>query len=101
MPTWKRTERRVAEELDAKHTSERGVSRPDARSEWLVIEVKHREHLPQWIVSALEQAEKFAKKDQLAIAVLHGKGARIKNSLVVMRLDEFHAWFGGNEHDTE
>jgi hypothetical protein len=101
MPAWKRTEQRVAETLGAKHTAMRGKHVPDARSDWLVIEVKHREHLPEWILAALKQAQNFAQETQLPIAVLHEKGGRIKNSLVVMTLQDFHDWFGGIEHDTE
>jgi hypothetical protein len=99
MKAWKRTEQRVADILGAKHTAVRGKHVPDAKSDWLVVEVKHREQLPGWILSALKQAQNFARDDQLAIAVLHEKGARVANSLVVMKLSDFHDWFGGTEHD--
>jgi hypothetical protein len=54
----------------------------------------------------LDQAEKaaaFAKRregmDKLALAVIHARGAHRGNSLVVLRLEDFLAWFGGRPHD--
>jgi hypothetical protein len=52
------------------------------------------------VADALDQAEKaaaYAKRrqegDKLPVAVIHGKGSHRENSLVVMRLDDFLAWF--------
>ena len=50
----------------------------------------------------MDQAEKAAayakrrqQRDKLPVAVIHGKSSRRGNSLVVMRLDDFLDWFGG------
>lgn len=44
---------------------------------------------------AAEWAKRREQRDKLPIAVIHGKSTLRGNSLVVMRLDDFLDWFGG------
>ncbi len=95
---WKRTERKVAARLGGRRVPVTGRSRgdaPDVAHDWLSVEVKHRRRLPAWIEDALRQAEAAARDGQLPVAVLHQRGRRHAEDLVVLRLRDFEAWFGG------
>ena len=91
--TWKATERRVATMLEGQRMGA-GADRADVRCEWLTAEVKHRKTLPAWLLGAVDQARQYSTESQLPVAVLHQHGARIADSLVVMRLRDFVAWHG-------
>jgi len=90
--TWKSVERRVARTLGGQRVGCTGKDTPDVVTNWLVVEVKHRRRLPQWLKDALAQARKHAGDGQLGIAVLHEQGRH--DSLVVLSLDDFKEWFG-------
>lgn len=47
------------------------------------------------IKDACRQAETSAKEGQCPIAIIKKKGENWQEALVVMRLEEFHSWFGG------
>jgi hypothetical protein len=102
---WKRDESEIARLLGGERVPvtgrERGY-RPDVDHPWLAIEVKSWASLPQRVAEAMDQAEKAAawakrreQRDKLPVAVIHGKSTRRGNSLVVIRLDDFLDWFGG------
>ncbi len=96
--TWKRVEREIAAILGGERVPVSGRQRgdaPDIRHQWLSLEVKHRKTLPNWIFDALDQAQKSKAGQQLPVAILHGKGMGYKKSLVVIELDDFVDWFGG------
>ncbi|QXD16984.1 hypothetical protein GQ464_008640 [Rhodocaloribacter litoris] len=95
--SWKRTERAVAARLNGRRVPVTGRARgdaPDVAHAWLSIEIKHRSRLPAWIEDAMRQAEAAAREDQLPVAVLHERGRRHDEDLVVMRLADFKAWVG-------
>lgn len=98
--TWKRTERAVAGRLGGRRVpvSGRGGG-PDVEHSWLAIEVKSRRKLPQWLQKAMDQALAAARLSQLPVVVLHEHGQRHLNDLVLMRLHDFEAWFGGSLSD--
>ena len=90
--TWQRHEAAVAAALG---TSRSGPGNgPDVRTDWLVAECKSWQRLPARVLAALEQAERSATSEQLAVAVLHEVGQRRENDLVVLRWGDFLAWFG-------
>ena len=95
---WKRTERTIAALLGGQRlpVSGRG-DRPDVQHPWLAVEVKHRRTLPQWLLDALRQAEQAATPEQLPVVVLHQRGQRYADSLVVVRLKAFREWFGESD----
>ena len=64
------------------------------RADWLTAEIKHRASLPRWLTDAIDQARRYSTDAQLPVAVLHAKGQRVEDSLVVMRLRDFVAWHG-------
>jgi len=92
--TWKHAERTVAGLVGGERTGPTGRAVADVKNDWLNAEVKHRKKLPAWILSALAQARADANPRQLPIAVLHQKNQRYTDSLVVMRMADFIAWFG-------
>ena len=96
--TWKKAERKVAELVDGRRlpVSGRG-GQPDILNVRLAIEVKHRRTLPQWLLDALRQAEQAATPGQLAVVVLHQRGQRYADSLVIVRLKAFREWLGWAE----
>lgn len=80
-----------------------GQDRADVRAgdgDWLCCEIKDRASLPRWLLAGLGQARRYALGEQLPLLVLHEKGARTGDSLVVMRLSDFTAWFGGLPGDS-
>lgn len=94
--TWKSTERRIARALGGERVGPSGLATADVVSSWLSVEVKHRRRLPLWLMGALDQARQAAGPDQLGIAVLHEKGQRTGDDLVLVRLADFVEWFGGD-----
>lgn len=95
---WKRVERDVAayfggERRGADFRDESG-GKNDILKEGYSIEVKHRKS-PRWgeITAAVKQAKDAAEPGDIACAVIHQKGSKIKNSLVVMTLEDFIDWF--------
>jgi len=48
----------------------------------------------------VDQAQRHATADKLAIVVLHELNRSHDEDLVVMRLAEFEAWFGGEKHES-
>ncbi len=102
---WKRDESEIARLLGGERVAVTGRQRgyrPDIDHPWLALEVKSWASLPQAVAKAMDQAEKAAayakrreQRDKLPVAVIHGKSSHHGNSLVVMRLDDFLDWFGG------
>ncbi len=76
-----------------------GVGRRDVSCERWSIECKSRETLPKWLTGAMEQAERLARPDTLALVVLHALGSRHDDDLVVLRRRDFIAWWGEKEED--
>jgi hypothetical protein len=88
---WKRAERRIAELLGGRRVPVSGRMRgtaPDVEHEFLSIEVKTRKSFPDWLEDAMQQAEASAKDGQVAVVVLHQRGQRYRDGLVVMRLKD-------------
>jgi hypothetical protein len=102
---WKRDESEIARLLGGERVPVTGRHRgyrPDIDHPWLALEVKSWAQLPQRVADAMDQAEKaaaYAKGREgvgkLPVAVIHGKSSHRGNSLVVVRLDDFLEWFGG------
>jgi hypothetical protein len=95
--TWKAVERRVARILDGKRVGATGAATPDVVNDWLVVEVKHRARLPQWLTTAVAKIRSQAGKERLGVVVLHEKGARY--GIVCLNLHDFRDWFGGGVSD--
>jgi hypothetical protein len=99
---WKAAERTLARLIGGRRVPVSGRGRgdqPDIAHPWLSIECKHRQTIPAWLTDALAQARAAAHRDQLPVALIHQHGARYGQTLVVMTLDDFTAWFGDG-HDT-
>ena len=88
---WKVTERRVAKMAKGKRNPV-GTGLCDVASEWLVIEVKHREKLPKWIADDLDKARRKAQVGQLGLVLLHQKYSH--DDVIIMARSDFENWFG-------
>lgn len=97
---WKRVERQIAAFLGGVRVPVTGRQRgdaPDIQHEWLSPEVKSYSTVPKWLLEAMTQAEAAAKDGELPVAIVHKKGQKVEDSLVVVRLSDFTAWFVNEE----
>lgn len=91
---WKAIERKVARIFGTTRIGTReGGPAPDLENSWIVGEVCcHR--IPQWILDELAQAERRpTDRDKIRLLVIHHKGKKLDDALVVMRLWQFQDWF--------
>lgn len=95
--TWKAVERRIAARLGAERVGCTGKATADVVTDWLSVEVKARKALPGWLLNAMSQAEQASEDGRLPIVVLHQKHKHHDDDLVMLRLSDFEAWFGGND----
>jgi len=87
-------ERYIAKRLGGRRMGHYGGE--DVKHDWLSIECKERP-LPLWLRYAADQARRHATEDKLPIVVLHELNRSHDEDLVVMRLCDFQAWFGGEK----
>lgn len=95
--TWKSVERKIAKIFGVERTGPLGDGVPDCISDPFAVEIKHgaAAPVPKWLSEAMDQAERNAPGRLSPVVVLHPKGWRIEDSLVVMRLSEFRDLFLG------
>jgi len=79
----------IAKLLGGTRTGANGESRRDVEHPHWSIEVKHRKVLPQWLHSAMGQAEREAD-GRIPIVVLHEKGLKYDESYVIIRMLNFN-----------
>ena len=94
---WKNAEKKVAEYLGGERVTrgaDFGKSDCDVRHPVFAIEVKERKLVSQFLIDVVKQADKYNNGRQLSIGVLHEKGERHDNDLVLVRLSDFRDWFG-------
>lgn len=84
---WKAQERRIAHLLGLERVGPTGRATPDLVGEHLVVEVKDRADLPQWLREALIQVVDQARFSQLAVVVL--TSPTLGWDLVLMELRDF------------
>ena len=89
LTTWKHCERMIASLLGGTRTGCNGESRRDVEHPHRSVEVKHRKTLPNWLHSAMQQAEREAE-GRVPITVLHEKGLQYDQSYVIIRLSDFN-----------
>lgn len=94
---WKRNERQIAEYIGGKRVPITGRQRGDAADidhEWLSVEAKLRQSIPNWILDGMDQAE-ASQKDSgyLPVLVLREKGQNVGEALICMRLKDFRNWY--------
>lgn len=101
--TWKAVERAYAElfGMDGR-TGPQGEGWPDAIGNWLTLEVKHRSRFPIWLYGAVAQARAntdLRAPGRLPLVILHRKGQRYLDGLVVLTVGDFLQNFGGDSGD--
>jgi len=92
--SWKRNEREIAERLGGVRVPVTGRSRgdaPDIAHDRYGIECKMWSALPKRVTDAMDQAKASCRGEQIPLVVLHAKGARHDEDLVVLRLADFAA----------
>ena len=89
MARWKDHERQLARAIDGRRNGNQGIAIADVENDWLCIEAKSWKGGAKRIEAALQQAERAAHDNQLAIAVIHTVGRRHCNDLVIIRWGEF------------
>ena len=83
---FKAAERQIAKLLGGKRVGH--LSGADVVAGGVAAEVKVRASLPRWLVDAMDQAEGHAG-DRMPLVVLHQRGGRYKDALVVTRLSHW------------
>jgi len=94
---WKNSERKVAEYLGGERVSRGdnfGESDTDVRHKAFSIEVKERKKVSQFLIDIVKQADQYNDGSKLSIGVLHEKGKRHDNDLVLVRLKDFADYYG-------
>ncbi|MCL4559912.1 MAG: hypothetical protein M1281_04750 [Chloroflexi bacterium] len=91
--SWKAHERRIAHVLGTQRTGPVGREGPDAVTDWLAVECKHRDKLPEWMSEALAKIRQQAGSERLGIVVLHQAGSH--DSVVMLSFKDFTDWFDG------
>lgn len=71
-----------------------GLRTPDVETDVWSIECKEREKLPAWLHKAMAQARTNATPGKLPLVILHQKGERHDNDMVVVRLADWEDWYG-------
>jgi hypothetical protein len=99
---WKRRERQVAKVFGGKRVGPAGFNTADVTHPLLSISVKSRKALPAWAMACLEEARGFRDSNGKAPAViLIGKGMRIRDGILVMRLGDFEQLHGAISQGAE
>lgn len=94
MPLWKDVERRVAKDFCGVRLGPVGKTLCDVISSRFAIEVKERADYPNWLYEALGQAMIAGEKTRrIPLVVLHLKGGRYEDDMVVMRSGDFRQLF--------
>ena len=92
-PAWKAFERYLCRAFGAERTGAAGVESSDCRQQTYPfgLEAKHGLKFPKWLDEDMKQAAENSEIDGLPIPllVLHRKGTRYDESLVVLRLSDF------------
>lgn len=95
---WKESERRVAAMLGGSRVpvSGRGDG-PDVAHDVFAIEVKCRRSTPDWLLSAMAQAEAACVGGKVPLVALHRPGDRHADALAVLRLRDVAALVAGHD----
>ena len=81
--------RSMRDSMRAKKEGSKGWDCKHEYTEPFIVSVKHGKRIPITPARWMEEAEAVTPKGRIAVLVMHPHGARIGDSLVVMRLEEF------------
>jgi len=88
---WKYEQRRIARALNCTRIKNLGEPGPDLESEFLKVEVRAHDNLPQWLLASLGKARGFASPHHLGLLVLTSRSDI--QTLVVMDLRDYRDWY--------
>ena len=92
--TWKNIERAICKIFGGSRSGPVGKDGPDcAGTTPFAIQVKHGKQIPKGIQKFMQQTIADCPKGQIPTLVMHAHGTSIDESLVVMRLKDFKAWY--------
>ena len=94
---WKAVELAIAHIFNSSRTGPLGREEPDVITDKLCIEVKSRLKEPGWIRDAMNQVLGRTPEEKLGIVILHAKGIRHEDDMVILRLADFMRWFPQGE----
>ena len=95
MSAWKAAERRVARVFGGQRTGPTGRDDNDITHPLLAIEVKYRKTLPAWALACLQQARTGrSATGKTPVSILLGRGMRVGDGLLVLRVADFEERFG-------
>jgi len=99
--TWKACERTIARRFGGRRTSNSalGLRTPDVETGAFSVEIKTRSRFPAWLTKAIDQAVRNASAGKCPLVVLHQKGRRHDNDIVLCRLADFLDWFGDPQEE--
>jgi hypothetical protein len=89
---WKRFERRVADFIKGERVPITGRARgsaPDVEHNWLAVECKYRQSIPEWLKDAMRQAVASAMPRQMPVVILGEKGKDINDAFFIVRARDF------------
>jgi len=86
---WKAHERRIAKRLGGTRLGPTGKATMDVETPLFAVECKCWQGSVKRVESALEQAEKASRNEQIPIAVIHTVNRHSDKDLVILRLAEF------------
>lgn len=99
--TWKQVERRHAKMCGGRRIPVLGRKGPDIAHPDLAVESKMRSKIPGWLYEWVEQAENGAPSSKTPVVVIHQKGDRFRDDLVVMRWESLLALLGIEDAEEE
>jgi len=89
---WKHNERMIAKYIGGKRVPITGRQRgdaPDIEHNWLSVEVKLRQRVPEWIKDGMRQAEASKRRSAMPVLIIREKGQRVEDALICTTLKEF------------
>lgn len=98
---WKAAERRIARLFGGQRTGPTGRDDNDITHPLLAVEVKYRRSLPKWALECLQQARSGrSAAGKTPVTVMLGRGMRVGDGLLVVRVADFEELFGELQSST-
>ena len=86
---WKRFERDVAKLMGTVRIGPTGQGGPDLVNDQFSVQCKWRTKLPEWLNDAFHSTRVGIGEGLVGIVVMKEKGKRTKDSMVLIRLEDF------------
>ena len=92
---WKLAEREVADLVGGYRVTSKGIDAPDVVCDTLVLKVRLRKELPQWIVEGVEEARRLTPRFKLGgMVIVQGETG---DKYLILRLSDYLDWHQGKK----